>query len=641
MATDNPILAKAQGSSQPTADDLAYEAHMAASKKAAPANPPADPKLQAIEDALAGEIARNQATTAKLEGSAQQVDMATDIIKSSMQTAASSTKIIAGAQMAADLTAQNQTNAVFAAAGGIESQVKEMSRLKEQGDNINALFDQKADIMDDEHTGLGIIDFVINSFRTIPVQTDLKLAAKQYNATVGHVQNVTAAQEGFNRIIVANKQTINDSTIAATYRKIEAESKMQGAEQDIRNVQHNSDMMTRVAQADSRVTANLLESYRLSGAAESRAITQERIGFERESMANQREMWEAEKPKVAMQMRALELQLADSEAATPAKRAQYAEVVRKAEEGRRFEQQFNTSVRTAQSALSLPIETAEQVQFKLDNPSTRDRYLKLAEIGNARASELTFGADPYDAFTTRRLLDPNSTAQETKASALLETISRRQLEAYTAAQQSPPKDELTYKKDFNTTAKSYLADKAKEIVAGDYSNPYQAPPMGVLDNYAIVQNSPLWKNVLSKTGMTETVPQTIVEQAAAGVAAKLISPEEAAMGVTAIFKAATMHNNEADGGFRREGMAEFEQRSYNTLVTYKPTFFDSLKDTNLSIGVNPLLQAAYDQAGSQGLFSLNYKAPQRSEVVNLLDEAAVQQIIIKQLNSIKPTKEGK
>lgn len=627
MATDNPILARTQSPSvAPTADDLAFEAFMTEESKSSAKTKPSA-QLQAIEDALASNNARNNSNTVKLEQSSDQINTATSIIKNSMDEIANSTQIVAATTMNADLVAQNNANALLAAAGGTEEQVRSMASLKQQGDKVNDLQAKRADIMDDDITGLSIIDTVINSFRSIGEARDLKFAEQQYNSTVATIQNATGAQEGFYRVNSFNKQAINESTIAANHRKIAATASVQGAEQDIVNVRANADMMNLIAQADSRTTSNLLESYRLSGAAEQRIASAERLQFDRESMANQREMWEIERPKVALQMEALELSLADSRAATPAKRAEYAAIVKRNADGLALEGQLATTIRKSQSAMGLPIETPEQVQFKLSNPSTRDKYIKLADMGIGTGA-ITYGNTPYEAYTTARDIDPDGLAAESKGTDLLDTISRAQLESYKALQANPPKDEATYKADYNKAASALMSASAKNIVAGDTTNPYQAPPMSVLENYAIVQNSPLWQNVLGKVGMTETNPQRIVESAAAGVVAKLVTPEEAASGITAIFQAATMFNNEAEGGFRRVGLEEYEQRSYNTLLKYKPTFYESLLGTNLSIGINPLLQATYTQAGNN---------PTKSEVINLLDKAAVQQAIVRQLNAVSPT----
>lgn len=634
MATDNPILARTQASSQPTEDDLAYEAAQRAKSSAAPK---IDPQLQAIEEALASNNARNATNTAMLEQSADQVNTATSIIKNSMSEIAASTQIVSAATMNADLTAQNNANAILAAAGGTEEQVKNMTRLKEQGDKLNDLQARRADIMDDDITGLSIIDSIINGFRSIGESEDIYYAEQQYNSTIMNIQNQTSAQEGFYRINSFNKKSINDATIAANHKQIAAQASMQAAQQDIANVQSNADMMNRIALADTRTTSNLLESYRLSGTAEQRVASAERLQFDRESMANQREMWEFDKPRMAAQMEAAQLALEDTKAATPAKRATYAQTIKTYEEGLAFEEQVNTSVRKAQSALGLQPEAPEQIQFKLSNPSTRDRYIKLSEIGaSGDARSITYGSDPYEAYATARSVDPDGRAAETKGTELLDTISRAQMENYKALQTNPPKDDATYRADYNKAAAALMTASAKNIVAGDTTNPYQAPPMSVLENYAIVQNSPLWKNVLGKVGMVETNPQRIVETAAAGVVAKLISPEEAASGITAIFQAATMFNNEQSGGFRRVGLEEYEQRSYNTLLKYKPTFYESLLDSNLSIGVNPLLQAGYAQLGSQSAISFKYEPAVKSEVINLLDKASVQQAIIKQLNATPP-----
>ena len=621
MATDNPILSKAAGSQKAaaggaTADDLAYEAFIASR-----AETKSNSQLQDIEDALANNSSRTRNSVAQLEAGSQQTEMATSILKNSMESIAASTQIIQGATMAADLTAQNNTNAVLAAAGGTQEQIAQMQRLKSEGDNINRLQSERSAIMSEDITGLSIIDNVINTFRAIEVNTDLQTAGAQYNATVGHIQNVTSAQEGFHRINTINKQAINDSTIAANYKKIADTASYQAAEQDIKNVQTNADMLTRVMAADDRVVNNLLESYRLSGAVEQRAAAQERLDFDRDSMRNQREMWEFDKPRMALQMEQLELAMADSKAATPAKRATYAQTVKNYNEGLAFEAQTAEYIRKAQQSMGLPLETPEQVQFKLTNPSTRDKYIKLSEIGFTEKStgQVSYGSSPYEAYSNLRDVDPDGRAAETFGSALLDNIATAQLDGYKALLANPPKDEATYRADFDKTADLYMSAGAKNIAAGDSTNPYQAPPMAVLERSAVVQNSALWQNVLAAKGLTTADPQVIMETAANGVAAKLLSPEEAAVGITQLFKVAVAYNNTAQGGFTRAGLGKYEQRTYNTTIKHVPSLYDTLtvKDLPLLVGAKVL----------------GVKKSQQSEVINLLDKAAVQQAIIRQMNS--------
>lgn len=617
MATDNPVLAAAKGGSS------------GSSPKAAGANP----QLQAIEQQLAANRDRLQQSVVMAEEDAEATNVATNIIKQSLGQIASSTQIVAAATQNADLTAQNNANAVLAAAGGTEGQIAQMTRMKTQGDHINSLYDQKADIMDDEHTGLSIIDTVINGFRAIPVQRDLKVAARQYDATVTHTANMTAAQEGFSRVQQINKQAINESTIAANYKKISAEAALQGAEQDIRNVQHNSDAMTRILNADSRTVANSIEMYKMQGQAEQRALQEESIAFQRESMTNQREMWEFDKPRAAIQLEQAQLNLATAKDLSPLQKQDLTNRVtmyqKQMDDGLALERTTNTAVQVAQSSLGLPYQTTEQIQDGLSNPHTRDKYLKLVDIGTSPVAR--FGSNGYEAFSAMRTLDPDGRGQNSKGKKLLQHISNQQLAAYTDVGANPPKDEISYSSDFNKTADAVMKAAAKDIPAGDRTNPYQAPPMSIIESSAAVQNSELWQSVLSKTGLTEANPQLIMEQAAAGVLAKLVTPEQAATGIAEIFKAAVLYNNTEAGGFERVGLGAYSQTSYNTTIEYKPTFTDALKGANFSIGINPALQAGWQLAGND---------PKRAEKVNMIDEAQVQQMIVRQLSSSPKIKEN-
>jgi hypothetical protein len=595
-----------------------------------PATPSADPALQAIEDALASNNARLQSTQQKLEAGSAQVEKATSIISNSMEEITRSTQIVSAATQNAALTAQNNANAVLAASGGTEEQVAQMKRLKAEGDRVSSLLAQKADILDNEPTGLFIIDQIVNAWNVTPVQRDLKVAGEQYNATIGQIQNATAAQEGFAKINELNKKTINDATIAANSRQIAAEGAFKVAQIEIQNVQTNADMTSRILTADSRITDNLLAKYNLQGQIEQRAIQQERLAFEREQMTQQRDMWEKEKPRRAAELELLQNNLAETKYLAPAKRvateAEYATKVRAYNEGLALEEQQVTSVQKAQSLAGLPIEPAETIKYKFANTGTREQYIKLQELGGT--SNLQLGGDPYEAAATLRTVDPSGMAVSTKGTDLLNSIAREQIAAYTALEANAPKDAATFKTDFNTAAKAKMMAAKNNIVAGDTTNPYQAPPFSVLEGFAEVQNTALWQNVLAPLNMTTVDPQRILESASAGVAAKLVTPEQAATGIVTLFKSAALYNNTIEGGFERIGMAEFNQTSYNTVIKYRPTFYETLKSTSLIGIANPLLKATWTQVGND---------VSKSEVINLMDATKVQQMIIKQLSNMKPS----
>jgi hypothetical protein len=641
MAEANPILARSEASQNPpTQDDLIFEGFTARAKAAEgkASTPPANPRLQAIEDTLARNNQRLNATTAQLESGAASVNDATEIIRSSMGEITSSTQIVRAATDNAKLATQNNANALLSAAGGVPEQVQLMSRLKSEGDHVSNLLAQQADILDDEPTGLYLLDQIVNGFRAAPIKRDLKVAAIQQNQTIGQIQNMTAAQEGFARVNVLNEQTLNEASIAANSRLIASEGAVKLAEVEIRNIHTNADMMSRLVNADSRITSNLLESYRLEESVANRQLSEERMQFEREEMTFRRDQWELAKPKQAAELELLQSELADNRALAPVKRvameAQYKTAVKSYNDGILFEQDLVQGVQKAQSMSGLPIETPEVINFKLSNTSTRDRYIKLQEVGNS--SNLQLGGNAYDAAVTLRTIDTNGIATETKGTALLDTIARQQLAAYEEAGVKVPKDETSFKADFNATAKGLLQGAAKTIATGDTTNPYQAPPMSVIEQFANVQNSPLWQNVLANQGMVEVDPQRITESAAAGVAAKLITPEEAAKGIVTIFESAALYNNTMQGGFSRVGLGEFNQSTYNSPIKYKQSFMESLKG-NVPLLEKSLVVNSVAKAGAALFLASGPLVPTtKVELVNLMDRAKVQQMIIKQLSNVPP-----
>lgn len=556
MANGNPILSKVQ----PTT--------MAA--------PSETDRVQAIEQALA----TSEQRLTQLQTSAQErvakTDAATDVITSAISDLTTARQIEANAKGAADLQAQNATIATFEAAGGTDTQVLLMEALRQDGERVAALLDEKADIVDDEHTGISFIDTIINGFRSVGVDEQLAVAEAQQAQTVSQIQNISAATESFARQNALTKKTLNEASIQANYNAIAAEGNIKLAEAELKNLHSNAAALAELATADSRIVANRLQLFRLENEVEQVELTRERHVLQREQMKVDREKLLLELPRAQVELERAKLAL--DEAKDPkrkaAMQAQFDSAVKTFEDAMAAERQMISAVQQGQSLVGLPIEDSETIAFKLKNPATRERYFGLQEVGGTSAKVI--GLSPFEAKATLDELDPLGTAEKSKGVALLDQVTKIQADAYKGL----PKNQLpstpeALAADYNKTAADVYAAWNLDIKTGDQSNPLHAPPMDTLVANAAVQADPFYQTVLAPKAMKEVNPQVIMESAVDAIKAKTISPEAAAAGIDLLFTTAADYNNTLQGGFKRVGLPN--QTQYNVSIRREPTAFEKLR----------------------------------------------------------------
>jgi hypothetical protein len=108
---------------------------------------------------------------------------------------------------------------------------------------------------------------------------------------------------------------------------------------------------------------------------------------------------------------------------------------------------------------------------------------------------------------------------------------------------------------------------AADIKYGDNTNIYQSPDLANLSSIPAVSDSALFKNVLAPlvtTGaLKETNPEQILSLAVSAVAKKQISMNDAIIGTSTLFRAATELNNTTKDYFR---VGVMPQSTYNTTL---------------------------------------------------------------------------
>ena len=173
-----------------------------------------------------------------------------------------------------------------------------------------------------------------------------------------------------------------------------------------------------------------------------------------------------------------------------------------------------------------------------------------AGLSLANASSMVDGSNPYTALLAQAQADIEEDAK------LLNAV---------------PLDKNTQPSLFNAKAAAIYADKEREILPGDTTNPNRADPLSEVVKWESVKNEPLVVNVIGSLFNERTQdfsPSQLVQQAFAAVKTKdnkegSISFEEAVQGVVAMYRAAASVNTTHQNRINLGGKA---QTTYNVRI---------------------------------------------------------------------------
>lgn len=628
MTQINPILNQARQQSAAAAVQTATPSDISMElDKDTPKN---SDSLKAVQDAI---NAATESSVAALEQSKKYVQESStlfSIIRDSLAGVAKANQTIQLTKDNADLQAQNATIESFELGGGIDLQAQLSANLREESQRLDDLLDRRTDIMNDEHTNITIIDAVINEFRALQTDIEIEGAQAEVNATTARIRNSAAATEAFALQNSLTKKAINQATIEANQKKIAEEANLKLAEVELDTLNANSKMLAQVHSANQQQVQNMLAAYRLEGEAEQREIQKEKIAHSRLEMREQVKQWKESSKARAVALEQAELNLEKSKALSPTQQAQAELNLAKAQKD--IQQQAATedslvqAVHNAQATLGVSVEPREVILFGLR--SNKAKYNTLLDMGAVNAEDIKFGSSPAEAKETLATASPSGNFKETKITKLLDSIDSAMEIKFSTADatgQIPkrPRNQAEAMAAYNQVAEELMAAKASNIVAGDASNPYQAPAFTILESTAEVARTALYQKVLKAKGYKETVPQTIVDAALAGVISKEITIDQAAEGIEAIFDMAALINSRQDGGFRRIGLDN--QISYNTFIKRPPSMFEELK---ASVSPRRSFEAfGLTEPKQEGVF------PRAIESVNLMDRTQVRNILVQQMSA--------
>lgn len=523
-----------------------------------------NPILKAAEDTARKAAVQTRELAQETRGSLAETDKAAKDLKSATERKAAAEKIIATQQGIADLQTQENTIKFFENAGGTDIFNRLGEAYKGAAEDIIAAEAEVERITEDDHGG-GILGYFKQQFALSSAETNLVNSQKRAGAIEKVTTSIASQTESVARASNFAKKAKTLSTMQAEQAKLSALALEETAKTAIEVSRINADAIGRIMSATSQELTIAMKNYELQNAEESRAM-------QRASHA------------VNMELALHQLNRLDLDERTV--------------------QMYIPLVQAAQAKAGLPVEDPLIVRNGIEeikkNTPTGLRYQRYVEMGLRQGN---YGYTPSEAAETISVIAPTG-LEMTPPLQVLESVRVKIGEKTKSPSYVPPKNKAEADALFNSTAKD-LSDSWKSVIKfGDASNPYLAPPFAVLGEMESVKASALHKIVLAPLGLKEFSAKQLFQEAARGVATKLITPEEATLGIETVMKAAVSYNNE-HWQFAKVGFPV--QDSYITYASPSDTY-----SPGLSI---PTIFGDYKQ-----------------ESTNILDPVEIKSLLIKYLS---------
>lgn len=543
----------------------------------------------------------------------------TDIVVQSTRDASEAVGQIALVEDTAKLNALNNTIKAAGQLGNVEEQAILSSRLMEDNDRLEQIKNERTAIANEEHTGIGLIDTIINRFNLKLTEDKLNAAQAEQQQTVQEIASVTGATDNFARVNAQLAQTITTASIENNQKMIAANAAKEVSKEELAGLNANAQGMLAAFNAGNKEAEQQLRLVSLAENELNRQAQAEKRAQQRTAMAMELERWKEGGELRDLQLESAKLKFAFDKATQggklanfknqsimiknnleksyvldPIQIAQAEESLAQArltnpmvaeqmelnltrikknisDEKEQTDNIVNTIV-ASQALLGVKPDTRAAIEWGINQPGEiGDKYRSLYIMNGASGQPISDNA--FDAFDTINTASPDGAHVRTKGVKMLEDIAQAQATKYADPRLDIPRDEETQRSNFNTTANEVMLAKAANIVTGDTTNPYQAPPMKVLANMKMVKESPFYSKVLAATGKQEFDPEFLFTQAMAGVKSGAITVEEAYKGINTLGNAAALYNNKDAGGMARVGLPA--QTTYLTTVERPSTLFES------------------------------------------------------------------
>lgn len=516
-----------------------------------------------LTEAIQKSQVRTKQATSLLETQARSVQSSTDQIVSAINEQAQAKSISARAELNAELSTQLANQKIRSAAENTQTQVAMQEELALHAKNKDAALDAYEKQRKEEHTGIGIIDGVINAFKNIGNAQDFRLADRREEEAAQSIARVTAAQESFVRVNEITKQSLTEGAVVANLKAIDAESTVAAKQAEIEAVRLNSEAMNRLMTADARAVDALMNKFRVEDQVEARKLSRERMEFARKEMENSMKQWEEQRKARKVALERAELELEDAQLLTGPRRlaaeANYHNAVKSFTDTVALGQQVAEATQRAQAAAGLPVEPRETIEWGLSQGGeVGAKYKKLRDLGSMSSPVL--GLTASEASTTLATISPDGNYAQTKYTELLTNIQKDYTSKLTPTNAPKTKEQAAAQLDAHA-----------EIVMGTFAadintsgNPYHAPPMESLAARMDLSDNLLYTKVLKPAKVNELAGQVVADLATNAVLAGTLKPEEAAAGISDLYKTAAVYNNTIEGGFTRVGLPA--QTSYNVTI---------------------------------------------------------------------------
>jgi len=289
MATETAaLLNPAQSGQDALAEELALSisAKQQAVVPAVPSTPaPSGPQVPTVQDTVEASARANEVRAdlaAELESNMRIGNKAAEDLAESIVNRVSAEKTKAEFDGIQTIKAENAILEITEAGGGLRAQKDRAVQFRQQEEKLKKLLARKEDITDDEITGIGLIDAVINDVRSVHVDANIQAVAQTQANTIQSIQAATEISS--NAVTMSNnvKKTANDATIAAKQAELTAAGNVELYNARLNQNQSNASTIQTLMASSGQEVRDQMRLMEIEGAEEGRILAQKRFKLAQE-----------------------------------------------------------------------------------------------------------------------------------------------------------------------------------------------------------------------------------------------------------------------------------------------------------------------------------------------------------------------
>lgn len=547
------------------------------------------------------------------------------------------------------LAAKTENNVIDAVgdSANVEYLSQLMTEIRNESSALDDLYDQARDISNEEVTGIGFLDTIINNARIKMMQPKIEAHKAALAGTQNELSSVSGAADYISNIQNKTAKSVNQEIIDADAKANRAKAEAEIQANEVNRAATNAGAVVNMFNMQGEELKNAMSAVRLAQQERAEQTEQQRIALQTRQqeltakrLQFEEEQWEQTKEDAATRSELLSVQLESARENLQHARTMRPSQIAKAQaevkaieqqlaQTRSAEQDLVTRINRAEAALGLPVTNSDTIKEKFHQEKGTEvgnRMRKLYLIGGGSDNELQLGASPYSALKNISELSPNGIPKNLE-SAGLKLAEAALVDATTQVDPTTgkvkqPATEQEMEDMFNRSLAKIVVEKSSNIQTTDYSNPFHAPPLKVLTGYSTaIKGSKFYKEVVSKAeaGMNDADPHKLLELGAAAVKSGVLKPAEVVDGIELMFDTAVEYNNTMNGGFSRYGIDP--QASYNALV--KPTDTSGLLSKTGSFLLNRTIVGGY--RGARDLIN----GPEIPQPTDFTDPVQIENVLTK------------